>query len=194
MPVEVTCQTCGSTIERYQSEIEGKDNIFCNLECHREYQEQKSAKEHACYQGGKISVDCSNCGAENIKKVDPYRVRQQDNFFCDHSCLGQFNENRYSGNGNPNFKGGDWGHNYRGENWKPIRNKVRERDNYECQECGSTIEELGQIPDCHHIKPESSFDEPTDAHFVENLVLLCRNCHPVLEELKPAEQRERLAL
>jgi len=192
MAVKVSCDYCDSTLERYASEIEGKNNIFCNRECHTKYQKQRPPEEHASYKGGKVSVDCSNCGSEDVKEVDPYRVRKQDNFFCDQSCMGEFNAERYSGDGNPNFKGGDWDHNYRGKNGEPVRNKVRERDDYECQNCGATMEELGQVPDAHHIRPEHAFDNPEDAHFKENLILLCRDCHNNFDNLTVREQCERL--
>lgn len=189
MALTVSCDSCGDDVEKYPYELEGKNNIFCDKECHRQFQLDQPTEEHNSYEGGKISVDCSYCGERNVKEVWPKRMKQ-DNFFCDMKCLGKFNEHRYSGEGNPNFKGGDWDHNYRGPNWTPVRNEVRERDDYTCQKCGDSAEELGQIPDCHHIKPEHTFENRTDAHYKENLVLLCRECHNEISGTPPDEQRQ----
>jgi len=190
--VTVTCFQCGSDVEKYPRDLKRSNRVFCDSECHAKYQSEKPKEEHPCYQGGKVSVSCEWC--EEKKKVVPARVRNQDNFFCDHDCFGNFNSENYSGEGNPNYKGGDWEHNYRGSSWAPTRNKVRERDSYSCQNCNVSMEELGQIPDCHHIKPEHQFENSDDAHFEENLVLLCRDCHNLFDELPEQEQRERLNL
>lgn len=61
---------------------------------------------------------------------------------------------------------------YTGERWRQARAKALSRDNNRCQDCGS--------PDnlhAHHIKPVRTFDNPSDAHYVENLVTLCKYCH-----------------
>lgn len=194
MALTVNCDFCDAEIERYPYQLEGKDNIFCDRECHRQYQLELPPEEHNSYKGGNISVDCTYCKEENVKEVRPVRVREQDNFFCDMKCLGKFNERRYSGAGNPNFKGGDWEHNYRVPDWAPTRNSVRERDDYTCQNCGETAKELGQIPDCHHIIPEHTFDNRNDAHFTENLILLCRDCHNVFDQMELAEQVDALGV
>lgn len=194
MPLTVSCDFCDDDVEKYPYQLEGKENVFCDRECHRQFQIAQPPEEHNSYQGGKISVDCTYCGKENVKEVWPKRIRNQNNFFCDMKCLGKFNENRYAGEGNPNFKGGDWEHNYRGANWASIRNSVRERDNYKCQDCGATAEELGQIPDCHHIIPEHTFENRTDAHYEDNLILLCRDCHNEIDGTPPDEQRQALGL
>jgi len=44
------------------------------------------------------------------------------------------------------------------------------------------MDELGQKPDVHHIKPFRTFDEPTEAHDLDNLIALCRSCHRNAEE------------
>lgn len=193
MAITVSCDFCGDNVERYPYQLEDKDNTFCNRECHRQFQLEKPPEEHGNYKGGKISVDCSYCGEKEVKELHPNRL-DQDNFFCDQKCLGKFREDEYSGEDNPNFKGGDWDHNYRGPDWTGVRNSVRKRDNYTCQNCGATSEELGQMPDCHHIIAEHTFDDATDAHYEDNLVLLCRDCHNEMDGTPPDEQRQALGL
>ena len=62
-----------------------------------------------------------------------------------------------------------------GDKWDKVRAKAIERDNLTCQEDGCEEEGLGL--DVHHIKPVSSFDNPEDSHYLENLVTLCRSHH-----------------
>lgn len=190
--ISVDCKYCDTTVRRPERSIERNDNTFCTQRCKNNWQKSISVEEQPHYQGGGVSVDCHFCGERDTKTVTKKRAREQDRFFCDFDCLGKFNERRYSGEGNPNYKGGDWEHNYRGPNWAIVRNSVRERDNYTCQNCGSTKDELGQIPDCHHIIPEHTFDDRTDAHYEENLILLCRDCHNTFDNMSEDKQRERL--
>lgn len=185
MPLTISCDFCGSDVEKYPYELEGKDNSFCDTECHRQFQIAQPPEEHNSYNGGKISIPCDWCGEEN--EYWPKRLGQK-HFFCDMKCLGRFREQSMVGENNPNYKGGDWEHNYRGPNWKPARNEVRRLDGHTCQNCGATAEELGQIPDCHHITPEHTFEDRNDAHFKENLVLLCRDCHNDFDHMEPAAQ------
>jgi len=44
-----------------------------------------------------------------------------------------------------------------------------------------TSEGIGREPDIHHIKPVREFDDPADAHQLDNVVCLCRSCHRTVE-------------
>ena len=56
-------------------------------------------------------------------------------------------------------------------NWSA---KVKNRDNWTCQECGVTAEEIGtKLIHAHHIKPKSLGGENT----LENGVTVCKPCH-----------------
>lgn len=61
---------------------------------------------------------------------------------------------------------------YPGKRWTRIRRQAIERDDRRCQSCG-TRENL----DVHHIKPVESFDVEERAHYLANVVVLCRSCH-----------------
>lgn len=56
------------------------------------------------------------------------------------------------------------------------------RDNGRCQSCGRT-----DSLHAHHVIPAREFTPIKDAHYVENLVILCKRCHSSWEgrELKP---------
>ena len=58
---------------------------------------------------------------------------------------------------------------------KELRERVRKRDNYTCQECDKTqeqnLKEVGRILDVHHIDGD-------DTNSVEeNMISLCISCH-----------------
>lgn len=54
---------------------------------------------------------------------------------------------------------------------RDLKRKIRERDNYMCQECGMTEIELGYILSVHHI----DYDKQNNSE--NNLISLCRSCH-----------------
>nr|WP_311136853.1 HNH endonuclease [Natronosalvus rutilus] len=57
-----------------------------------------------------------------------------------------------------------------------------ERDEYRCQSCGRGRQEIGRNPDVHHVIPVRTFDDPEDAHTLDNVVSLFRRCHRLAEE------------
>lgn len=81
-----------------------------------------------------------------------------------------------TGEDNPNWRGGYDGSYASHTGWRRIREDVLERDGYECQVCESE----GDL-DVHHIIPVREFDTPKKAHYPENLVSLCKSCHPKVE-------------
>jgi len=54
---------------------------------------------------------------------------------------------------------------------KKLREQIRKRDNYTCQECGHTQDKLGYALPIHHIDYCKQNNNPN------NLISLCRNCH-----------------
>lgn len=85
-----------------------------------------------------------------------------------------------SGEDHPAWSGGHERINY-GPNWDGKRQKVLERDGYECRSCGMPIddhvEEYGCGLDIHHIVPLREFDDRHEANRVDNLVAACKECH-----------------
>ena len=58
------------------------------------------------------------------------------------------------------------------DDWTDIlRESIRQRDNYVCQECGTHQDELDKKLDVHHIDYDKDNCNPT------NLITLCRKCH-----------------
>jgi len=63
-----------------------------------------------------------------------------------------------------------------------VRDKALERDNYTCQDCGKSKDDIGRNPDVHHKKPVKNFENQNDAHTISNLVCLCMDCHKIREQ------------
>lgn len=73
-----------------------------------------------------------------------------------------------------------------GPRYKWARRKAFERDDSTCQRCGSHEDDVDQL-EAHHIIPFVEFDVPGEAHTVDNLLALCRECHRSVEGLSPEE-------
>jgi DEAD/DEAH box helicase domain-containing protein len=67
-----------------------------------------------------------------------------------------------------------------GPGWSRVRDRVRARDKYTCQVCG-TLETTRQH-DVHHKTPFRAFTSFVEANRLENLVTLCHSCHRKVEE------------
>jgi len=83
------------------------------------------------------------------------------------------------GEGHPRWKGGY--SNARGNGWRETRKSVLERDGMRCQSCGKTQEqhkeEYGFGLHAHHLEKRVTFEDPSDADRIDNLVTLCATCH-----------------
>lgn len=75
------------------------------------------------------------------------------------------------GKKNWNWQGGISFEPYGLEFNKELKRQIRKRDNYTCQECRMTEEELGYRLACHHI----DYDKRNNN--TNNLISLCRSCH-----------------
>ncbi|WP_225741317.1 HNH endonuclease [Halorussus halophilus] len=173
------CLTCDSTFTYYSSEKEGHycpecvadDNIDCTVHV------QTTAQ---------VSVSCANC--DEPQSVFPSEAIEQTNHFCDRACYREWlsttqqAEGKWSKADNPNWNGGIALDEPYGEGWPQARQRTLERDDHTCQRCGDTNNELGQNPDVHHIHPVRTFDDPRNAHTLDNLICLCRTCHLAVEQ------------
>lgn len=56
-----------------------------------------------------------------------------------------------------------------------LKEKIRERDNYRCQQCGIDQANLDQQLHVHHIIPRTPFRPPNN--HPDNLISLCYSCH-----------------
>ncbi|WP_226043305.1 HNH endonuclease [Natrinema sp. DC36] len=102
--IEVECDNCGTEFSRIQSEVEGKENLFCTQDCQTEFLNKtdiRAGENHPCWKGGDVTVECSNCGAELARTR--HRVNRCDEFFCDGDCKGQWQSENVSGESHPSY-------------------------------------------------------------------------------------------
>lgn len=78
---------------------------------------------------------------------------------------------KMSGENHPNWQGGKSFESYGIEFNNELKEQVRGRDNYTCQECHQTEDQLGYVLDVHHI----DYDKKNNSS--DNLISLCRSCH-----------------
>ena len=169
---ETTCKTCGGTFEYSPSDTSG---VYCS-DCVSNA--DGLLPKNPSSAGKRITVDCNGCGSE--LSVYPSRVeRNERGVFCDMACYGRWLSRTIVGENHHQWAGGPITY---GRKWWTIRRQVLERDDYRCQRCGRSRDDIGRNPDVHHLVPVRSFDDTEDAHTLANVIALCRRCHRLVEE------------
>ena len=84
-----------------------------------------------------------------------------------------------------------------GKGWNQRKKRsVRERDGYECVDCGTTQDEhkaeQGEKLHVHHLLKARNVDDPEERNAAENLVTLCRDCHRKWERVSEAGIKPQL--
>lgn len=172
------CAECGDTFEDYPSRREGRgrENFFCSRECKNNFEEKE-----------KYYFNCANCGSEVVRhpslvdQMGDYEIR---NHFCNKDCESEWKSQNWVKDGHPNWVDREVITMY-GQGWLEAREKAILNDGEVCTECGMSREEqyekYGRDFDVHHLKPVHEFENIEDAHFLENLVTVCKGCHMRIE-------------
>lgn len=167
-----TCKLCDSAFEYYPSDKRGVYCADCVDAADGLLPENPSEK------GERISVECRACSAS--LEVRPRLLEERtQGVFCSRNCHGEWLSENVVGPDHHQWEGGEIDY---GQTWWNIRRQALERDGFECQHCGADRDEIGRNPDVHHVQPVRSFDDPEDAHTMENVITLCRSCHRLAEE------------
>jgi hypothetical protein len=167
--VEKACKGCGKTY----SVIKSRENTskFCSKNCLGKANGERGKVQYR----KRIIVYCTNCGNRIEKK--PSVIKKWN--FCNESCMAKYYEKSkaFSGSNSATWQGGEI--DYYGPNWRSQRRKARKRDNYTCQDCGKTEEQVGHELSIHHIIPFREFNgDWKSANMLSNLVSLCEYpCH-----------------
>ncbi|WP_435345510.1 HNH endonuclease [Haloarchaeobius sp. HRN-SO-5] len=166
-----SCRECGDEFEYYPSNKEG---VYCP-EC------VESADGLLPVQPMDdvpvTTAECTNCTREF--EVSPSRLEGKSyGVFCSQSCYAAWLSSNVIGADHHQWEGGVIRY---GQDWYRIRREALERDGYECQNCGNDADDLGRNPDVHHLVRVRDFDDPSDAHRLDNVVTLCRPCHRRVE-------------
>lgn len=177
--VTLECEACGNEFEVKKSRQ--KEARFCSNECRADWQSDAFRGENGPgWKGAKSEYECKWC-----ETVFEQYDSQGGTIFCSQECYWEwFRENAPTGPDHHSWK--DGAHYDYGEGWNlQKRKQVLERDDYQCQECRMSQEEhkdtLGNSLHVHHIVPYRIFDDNSEANRLENLVLLCAECHMEVE-------------
>lgn len=146
--VTVECSVCGKEYEIELKRYNAKIKEGSAFYCSKECLSHK----------GSVLCHCANCGKEVWRRRSQFERSKTGNVYCSRSCATSKNNTLFkSGENNPNYKGNNY------------RQKAFELNENKCAVCG--YNEDIRILEAHHI------DENHSNHNVENLCLLCPNCH-----------------
>lgn len=81
----VSCEQCGTEMERRDCEIENHENHFCSRECHGEFKQSGEYRE------------CVNCG-DSVYTI-PSRAERSDKIFCSVECSAEY----HTGENHPSY-------------------------------------------------------------------------------------------
>ena len=158
------CERCGTKFEYYPSDKKG---VYCS-DCVEEADEFLGEHYAEVHDIEPVSRICDECDQEFT--ILPCHVRNDRARFCSVDCFHTWLPDRHS-DGTAVYNG----------DWFQVKRQALERDDHRCQYCGKTRTEIGREPDVHHIEPIRGFDDPQDAHSLDNVVCLCRSCHRYAE-------------
>jgi len=169
----VNCENCEKRIWRKQCELNLYNHFFCSHKCYNIINKTKL----------KTTLICKTC-----EKKFVVRPSAKNRRYCSHKCYWKsgihkgekrpWNRNpdkiekqskKVMGSNNPNWKGGLSFEPYSSKFNEELKEKIRERDNYECQYCHKKFK--GKKLQIHHI----DYNKKNSSEF--NLISLCAYHH-----------------
>lgn len=200
----VKCKTCGKTIMKYLYELKKTKNYFCSRICASKgkntriekkceicnktfkvsrYRE-KSAKycSQKCYlesmKKNNKNTYCEYCGKKIIRRINDFNRNTHN--FCSRECYSSWLSEYQILENSPRWNGGKSFEPYGPEFNRTLKEKIRKRDGYICQICGTRQSDLNRKLAIHHI------DKNKQNNFFRNLISLCDSCHIKLHNGKVA--------
>lgn len=175
------CSICEKEFSRPKSHLNDNGMNFCSKKCLGKYKSIiHSGENHPNYK--KEEFPCPVCG--KITLMAPSQVKNGRKF-CSREHEGLWRSKNSSGEKSCHWKGGyidDYGW-----SWPRARRLARKRDNYTCQRCGITEEELIKLNEqkiqVHHLTPYRLFglEHHEKANKLDNLLCLCPKDHKMYE-------------
>lgn len=188
--ISIKCDNCEKKYLVYPYSLKKFNYHFCSIDCKNTFQKthlELNNFDKNCHKSGKNSSHygkfksrilsvCNWCGKEFLHSN--IRIRK----FCSIQCFNNYERKNPNHNGfidnchgklenHPNWLGGKSFESYGMEFNNKLKKRIRERDNYTCQECGILENELGYKLACHHI----DYDKKNNS--IDNLISLCKSCH-----------------
>jgi len=197
--LDVNCDNCGQQLTLKPSTHSASNHSFCSTACYaehkrnnpKEYPQRQTTEVCVCcgktfkivlsrkgrakycstdcmdkYRLKKVAFACEHCGIMTSQSYGNYH--RNDRHFCSNKCAIAAN----AGSGNPNWRGGKSLEPYGAAFNKKLKEYVRSRDGYICQECGIAESKLRYNLAVHHIDYCKTNNDPDT-----NLIALCISCH-----------------
>jgi hypothetical protein len=162
-----TCDYCGENFERLDAHTT-EGNSFCGFECYGNYKSENiNGEDLPWYSGGKDEFACEQCG-------EVFESREchgsGDHRFCSVDCYYRWERT-------------DNDRAYYGPDWSKQREKALEKSSGVCCYDGCSKDECrnGRSLHLHHIEPLKNFDSFEEANKPSNLVPVCAEHHPKIE-------------
>lgn len=167
--IEMVCPICGTAYLANPTRLKWGKQTTCSRKCSYEYRHRNS---------NGVECICLCCGKTFKEPVSRMKEAKGRGKYCSRECRDQHR----TGSNHPQFISGISTYK-RGSNWQSTRRSILRRDNYTCQHCFVTKEEVGGKWHfhVHHIKPYRLFSNYEDANQESNLITLCDKCHRKIE-------------
>ena len=149
MKLEINCFKCGKIFLRDRNEVNRSKRKRYKNYC-------PSCKKDPVYTGK--SFACGECGTIIYRRPADIRDNKSNIFFCNRTCSSIYRGRLMRGENHPNYTDSKWSY----------RNKALNHYDHKCQLCGYDKIEILLV---HHI------DGNRDNSSINNLIILCRNCH-----------------
>jgi len=169
---EFPCFFCGKKIRRRKSRLKSKRKIgrFCSRKCFGKWESKNIVgKNHHNY--NKKERRCAFCKKKIL--VLNFAVKKNKNSFCDRKCYGRWQSKYRVGKNSPCWVNGNSYQEYPAEFSGSLKEFIRKRDQYKCQNksCGIPQIECLQKLHIHHIDHNRKNNDSI------NLIALCLRCH-----------------
>ena len=160
--VTIECNWCGQMLWEISKALNKSKYNFCCDKCLDNWLEDVRGVPSSSY---KILVKCANCG----KEIERWKYEQERSkyFFCNVGCKTSFLRGKYVAN----WQGGISYKPYPDDWTEELKDKIRNRDNRQCQMCFRYESELKRKLSVHHIDGDRRNCNE------DNLISFCINCH-----------------
>ncbi|MCX5880529.1 MAG: HNH endonuclease signature motif containing protein [Deltaproteobacteria bacterium] len=154
-------------LEGFSSYETYKDNLFYAEQIRRAPDNEKILEVKCTYCGRWLKPTVPQASARARYLQSKEGAIHESRFYCSDSCK----------NACPIFKRIRWSRGYRPATSREVQPELRQMrlflDDYECQKCGKTIDEVELH--CHHYT--GTMQNPIESADVDNTITVCKKCH-----------------